>query len=208
MSSKSNGKKNSTLFIVICLTVSFILLIIGGIFSAKSLLESYRKDKKTTNEIVNSIIDNYSDFESKIDDYNSNLTKIVTLINNSNYSDKLKANYSDINVLLDEVTKQIKDISSYEVLNKNCRKKIVSGKANRACSSYGQTYEKCINIYVDVVKYYNTTVKKIKDMSPNEFKDFKEYEGYVTDYVDYNSDGEFLGKNIASSKEDVSKNEE
>ncbi|MDD6879292.1 MAG: hypothetical protein PUD59_03565 [bacterium] len=201
-------KNKSTLIIIICVVLLVVLIMTGLIFGVKSLLESYKKDKQETNKIMTSIVNEYEKFEDKIEDYNKNLTELVTLLNESNYYDKLLKNYDRINSLLNSTTEQIEQISSFKVLNKSCGKRYVNGKADRACSSYSQTYEKCINIYVDVVKLYNTTVSKIKEYSADSSFELKEFDGYITEYIDYNSDGNFSGKNTTSTREEVLQNEQ
>ena len=196
-------KKLAVIILVLILIAIFVLY---GVIVTKEVLNNYREDRRNTIDVMSKIDDEYASFESKISTYNNNLKKVVTLINESNYYAEFNKNNKEMIELLDATTNQIKEMSSYTTLKNSCDKTYSNGKTNRACSSYAKTYEKSINIYVDVIKAYNNIVAKINESFPD--SKFDEYKSEFTDYVDYNKDGKYLGKEEIKKEKEVVQNEE
>lgn len=186
--------------LVSIIILSIIAILLGSIIGIKRIIKSYKLDQKTTGEIVSKINNEYSDFESKISNYNKDLTELIEILNTSSYYQKIYKNQEKIINLLDRVTKEVKELSSYNTLKENCNLRFADGKASRACKSFSQTYEKSVNIYVDVVIAYNDMISKVNELDVSKEK-IQTYEGYFKNYIDYNSDGKFLGKGIKAGEE-------
>lgn len=180
------------LVIIILVVILVAIVVMYGVVATKEIIKNYREDRKNTLEVMSKIEDEYKTFESKITAYNDTLKKVVTMINESTYYAKFEENKGNMIKLLDDATKQLNEISSYDMLKNNCNKTYSNGKTNRACSSYSKTYEKSVNVYIDVVKAYNNMVQKINETFPD--SKFEEYKSEITEYVDYNKDGKYLGK--------------
>ena len=191
-------------FVVIVLIIIMIFLFVTGFVFASRTLNSYREDKKNTKAILNGIVVEYSNFESKIEPYNKKLQPIVELLNKSSYYEKIVKNEKSILDSLNEAKKQIQELDGFSVLKNNCNRKYADGKANRACSSYKKTYEKSINLYVDVVKAYNNIIAKTNEISDNKLS---LYDTSFKDYIDYDKDGIFNGKNLILKEKEVLKDE-
>ena len=89
-------------------------------------------------------------------------------------------------------------------MNNNCGITYADGKTNRSCSSYAKTYEKSVNVYIDVVKAYNNIITKLKEVYTG--TEISEYSAVFNDYVDYNDDGTFLGKEEIKKEKEVQQN--
>ena len=197
-------KKKLVVIILVIFLVAIIVLY--GVIAGKEVLKNYREDKRNTLDIMSKVDDEYKNFESKISSYNYNLKKVVTLINESNYYAEFNKNKKEMIELLDAATKQLNEMAGYETLRNNCDRTYSDGKTNRACASYSKTYEKSVNVYVDVVKAYNNVVSKINESFPD--SKFDEYKSEITEYIDYNKDGTYLGKEEIKKEKEVVKNEE
>ena len=177
-----------------------VLVIIGGIsFLGYNFVKDYKEDVKNTKEILKVLDTEYTDFEKQIVDYNKNLTSLIELLKKSTYVDIIDSKKGELVKLIDTVSEQLDKLSSYKNLSKYCGKKYSDGKTNRNCSSFYKTYEKSVNVYVDVVSVYNDVVKRYNDVV-DESKKMKLYESKYKDYIDYNKDGTYLGKDIATGK--------
>lgn len=178
---------------VIIIIVVILFTIFGiGLYACKTV-KSYKNDVKNTKKILNTIKEDYTDFEKQIDPYNKSLTEVITLINKNSYYDKIRKNKSTIDKKLDDITNQVKKISSYENLKKYCQKKYADGNATRSCVSFKKTYEKSINIYIDIVVAYNNTIENSNELYDDD-KDLEKYESEIKEYLDYDKDGIYLGK--------------
>ena len=197
-------KKKLVLIILIILLVIDICVV--GIFVVRKLVRNYKKDRTRTLEIISNIDSEYKEFESSITDYNNNLKKLVALINQSNYYAEFNKNNKEMVTLLDKVSEQVKKMADYKTLNSSCNINYADGKTNRSCNSYMKTYEKSVNIYIDVVKAYNNIISKLKEVYTA--SEIKEYTAVFTDYIDYNKDGNFLGKEEIKKEKEVQQNEE
>lgn len=177
-----------------------VLVFLGGIsFLGYNFIKEYKQDVENTKKILKNIDTEYTDFEKKIVDYNKNLTKLVELLKNSTYIDKIDDNKEEIVKLMNLVSEQLDGLTSYKNLNAYCGKKFSDGKTNRNCSSFSRTYEKSVNVYVDIVSIYNDVSKKYNELV-EESKKMKPYESKYKDYIDYDGDGIYLGKDVATGK--------
>ena len=191
-------------FVVIMVLIIVIVLSVVGFVFISNTLKSYREDKKNTKVVLDGIMEEYSSFESKIEPYNKKLKSIVEQLNKNSYYEKIVKNQKSIVNSIDEVEKQLKELDEYEKLKNNCSKKYADGKVNRACSSYKKTYEKSINLFVDVVKAYNNIIEKANKFGNNKMDLLTtSYE----EYIDYDNDGVFNGKNLILKEKEVVKDE-
>lgn len=184
--------------VVIILIV--VLIFLGGIFFfGFKFVKEYNEDVKNTKEILEKINTEYGDFENHIVEYNKSLTKLIELLKTSNYIEKIDSNKENLLKLMNDVTTELDKISSYKNLNKYCTNKFSDGKTNRNCSSFSKTYEKSYNVYIDVVSVYNDVAKKYNELV-DESNQMKIYDSKYKDYVDYDKDGTYLGKDTATGK--------
>ena len=181
--------------------ISVIFLIFLGVlgFFGYNFIKDYQEDVKNTKEIIQKINDEYEKFEKEIVNYNKDLTKLIETLKKSTYVEKIEKNKDEIKNLMENVEKELDSISSFKSLNKYCTKKFSDGKTNRNCSSFSKTYEKSVNVYVDVVVVYNDVVKKYNELV-DESKKIKSAESKYDNYIDYDKDGTFLGKDVANGK--------
>ena len=192
------------LVLVILIIFLFIDICVVGVFVARKLIRNYRNDRSRTLEIISKVDSEYKDFESNITDYNKSLKQLVSLINESSYYAEFNKNNKEMIALLDKVSEQVKKMSEYKTLNNNCDITYADGKTNRACASYIKTYEKSVNVYIDVVKAYNNIITKLKEVYTG--TEINEYTAVFNDYIDCNNDGTFLGKEEIKKEKEVQQN--
>ena len=100
--------------------------------------------------------------------------------------------------LLDEYTVIINELennSSY--LKDNCKTvKTLNNNASIQCESFEFAYETAINSYISDINLYNESIKGYNEWVSNngELKPLELYNNLYKDYIDYNKDGEFFGK--------------
>ena len=181
--------------------ISVVVLVFIGVISyfGYNFVKEYKEDVKNTKIILKEIDKEYTGFEKEIVEYNKNLTSLITILKSCTYIDKIDNNKTEMSKLMNSVSEQLDEISSYKYLNKYCGKKFSDGKTNRNCASFLKTYEKSVNVYVDVVVVYNDIVKKYNELVEENEK-IKEFESKYKDYIDYDKDGTYLGKDVATGK--------
>lgn len=185
---------NSRKIAYIMMTLSFIMIISGGV---SSFVISLKVDREETQNRMNDVADvfevfsaNTSVFESFRDDlyntvlnniyYDSMFTEDVNIKNKlSNYEnlvDQLEKNTNELNKLCDDVYYPKSDI-------------------NNKCRNYKSIYEQVVNYFVSDISVYNENVKKYNDYQASLGSLYK-IDNYKTkkDYIDFNGDKKFDGK--------------
>lgn len=185
---------NSKKIAYLMMTLSFVMIISGGV---SSFVISLKNDQKETQNRMNEVSDvfevfstNTSVFEAFRDElYNSFLSNISydsmyiedvnvknKLSNYENLVDQLKKNTLSLNKLCDEVYYPKSDVNS-------------------KCHNYKSIYEQVVNYFVSDIAVYNNNVKKYNEYQANfgSVYNIKEYSTKKS-YIDYNGDKKFDGK--------------
>ena len=185
---------NSKRLVLTMMTLSFILIISGGV---SSFVLGLKKDKE---EIYNRISDvnfefetfstNTSVFESFRDElYNVVLSNVYydTMYDEDKTVKNKLSNYEN---LVDELTKNTKKLESLcdDVYYPD-------SKVNTKCNNYKSIYEQVVNYFVSDINVYNENVKKYNDYQKSNNSDLR-VDKYKTKkkYIDYNNDKEYDGK--------------
>lgn len=185
---------NSKKIAYLMMTLSFVMIISGGV---SSFVISLKNDQKETQNRMNEVSDafevfstNTSVFEAFRDElYNTFLSNISydsmyiedvnvknKLSNYENLVDQLKKNTLSLNKLCDEVYYPKSDVNS-------------------KCHNYKSIYEQVVNYFVSDIAVYNNNVKKYNEYQANfgSVYNIKEYSTKKS-YIDYNGDKKFDGK--------------
>lgn len=182
--------------IVVIIAVILIILV-SLILGVNKLIKDYKEDVKKTKKILSEITEDYADFEKKINPYNKDLTKLINMLNENSYYEKIKKNQKAVIEQIEIVSKEVEEISSYENLKEHCTKTYADGKASRACKSFSKTYEKSVNVYIDIITAYNNIIDKANNISDGKQK-LEKYDNKIKNYIDYDKDGKYLGKESTS----------
>ena len=185
-----NGKKIAHLL----MTLSFVMIIAGGVSSFVLGLKADRLETQKRIDIVNNEFEvlstNTSIFESVRDElYNKVLSNVYF---DTMYKDdeKVKEKLSNFENLVDELEKTTVTLDN---LCKNVYYPDI--ETNTKCNNYKSIYEQVNNYFISDIAVYNKNIDKYNDYQKSKNSDSK-LEKYKIrrDYIDYNNDGKYDGK--------------
>lgn len=186
-------KTNKFNKITIISIVSLILIIIVIIF----VINIYR-EKKTSVKNMEIIKNNYSELSANVTDYNKIRENLSGKLNNFTYENFPKE-YEDYNELLKSYNDNIEKIdNNISNINSKCNNIYNDISVNKICDSYKTLYEKIINLYVIDLTNYNNKVISYNEYTNNNIEVFKLMH---EDYIDYNEDSVYEGKNIENEED-------
>ncbi len=181
-------------FAYFLMTISFILIISGGVASFVLGLKSDKRATYKRVQVVNDEFEIFSTNTSLFEDYRDELYNVVF---NELFYDTMLEQDSDVKLKLDGYEKLVNQITD----NKD---KLValcdniyfpSSDANSKCTNYKSIYEQVINYFVADIEYYNKVIDEYNEYQKNMNSD-KSINKYSTNkkYIDYNKDGKMDGK--------------
>ncbi len=194
--------KNKKKIIIIITVILSILIIIGGLgLLVYKFYKGVINDRKVTENQVNLILDKYKTFKDNIVIINEKREVIYETIFKNNYYSQMQGKQDEWNNLLkeyeDALTKLDKDSKS---LKKSClNNKLINNDVIISCDSFNSNYELIINSFVQDIELYNQNIESYNNwVDTNDSGKYVKMDKYESnnfkDYIDYNSDGIFLGK--------------
>ena len=185
-----NGKGIAKLL----MTLSFIMIISGGVSSFVLGLKADRLETQKRIDIVNNEFEvlstNTTVFENLRDElYNKVLSNVYF---ETMYKDaaKVKEKLSNYENLVDELEKTTVKLDN---LCKNVY--YPDMETNTKCSNYKNIYEQVNNYFVSDIEVYNNNVEKYnKDQEIKKSKKLIDNYNTHRDYIDYNGDKKYDGK--------------
>lgn len=176
----------------IAIAIIIILLIGLGIFFYVS---SFKVDQEETKELMNEVNEDY-------DEFNKNMTAFVNK-RNEFYKKKEEVFLEDIakdtsvwTNFMAEYEKVINDVEeSSKRLKKACKNNFGDITVKSKCNQFKVNYESANNYYITDVKVYNNLVKEYNEWASSNYKNLEKIELKIyKDYIDYDEDGEYFGK--------------
>ena len=187
-------KNNKKIILIISITLISSLIIILTLFVLNIV-----NDKKISNKNMQLIKTNYNELSTLVTEYNQIRTKLSEKLNNFIYEEYPKEHNSYIE-LLNKYNNNIKDIDSkVNNINTKCDVLYSDISINKICDSYKVLYEKLINLYITDINTYNNKI-----ISYNEYKEKNEYEEMELihkEYLDYNQDKQYEGKDVKNEED-------
>ena len=186
--------------------ITIIILIVLVIISGLSLLiynfyRGYKEDKIKTEELIKNVNTDYENFITKINNINLKREKVYTEIFKETYYTDMQNNIDGWNTTINEYSNSVKELdSNFEYLKNNCIDiKFYHSDINPKCESFLQNYEMIINYYVSDITTYNNNIDSYNTrVNENQEESYKIIDKFVnnsyTEYIDFNNDGVFLGK--------------
>lgn len=177
---------------VLLLTVSIIMIISGTVCSfIVSLKDNQEKTQARMIEVKNS----YEDFNASVLAFETQRTTLYTdFLGNIDYNSLvtndllLKEKLNNYESIVDDV---IKYVSTMDSLCDDVY--YPDSEVNNICSNYKLVYEQVVNYFMDDITLYNTAINKL--IVSGNFGSLIEYKT-DKEYIDYNGDRVFEGKNI------------
>ena len=181
MKSKKRKLKKSVIY-------GFILIIIIVIIA---LILMVNKDKKNTQNNTDIIVNNYNLLSDNVKQYNEIREKFMKETSGVFIDDYIDEQ-EDFEDLLHEYSSVMTDIDKYiEKIDSKCKEKYNSKEAGKICNNYKVTYEKLVNLYINDINSYNDIITKYNEYRN---KSLELFNGIYKDYLDYNNDGKFEGR--------------
>ena len=188
--------KKSLKIIAVVMIIIVILIVLASIW-----VEGLKKDQEKTKKTMKIVQANYNDFNNRVEElseirnkfyeYRENLY-METLGETSEEWNKFIKEYADIITQIDLKAKKLKE---------NCDVKYGDVDTNNKCTQFKANYEAANNYYISDITMYNKLVEEYdKWNEENGGKYAKVEKGtfpIYTDYIDYDKDGEYFGKEEA-----------
>lgn len=181
---------------ILILTISFVMIITGAV---SSFVISLKEDREKTQARMVVVNDSYEDFNTSVSLFETERDTLYTTSLGNLYYDTLatddavlKTKLSNFESIVDEITKKV------ENMDQLCRDVYYpDSSVNSKCSNYKSIYEQVINYFVGDVGLYNNTIKMYNEQqtaagSTTLLEEYKTKK----DYIDYNNDKEFEGKEV------------
>jgi hypothetical protein len=174
------------------IVVLVLILIIAGTITF--FVIDLNKDTEATQKVMEEINEYYKKYEENIDDYNLTRDKLITQTS-SYYNESFKENYSNILVILNDYDEIMNQTTlNVTIIDNNCANHIFNNsKTNTICKNYQESYEQMTNIFLTDVENFNNLVETYNKSTTEQLEKYNS--NYIKDYLDYNKDGKYEGKN-------------
>lgn len=185
-------KKNRRIILIVGIITIVLLVVV-------ILVMNIMNDKKNSQENMQLIKDNYNELSVNVSEYNQIRSDLSDKLNNFIYEEYSKEHDSYVELLTKYNTNiQVID-ENVDVIHDRCDVIYSDIVVNKICDSYELLYEKLVNLYVlDLTNYNN------KITSYNEYKneDVELFTLIHKEYIDYNKDKKYEGKDIENGTEE------
>ena len=191
----------------VCLMLSLVLLISGGV---TSFLVSLKEDRELTLKrmvVVNDEFEDFSDsttaFEAYRDELYNNVLGSLFYDTLGNDDANIKNVLSNYEAMVDSLEKKAKSLDD---LCKNVY--YPDSSVNSKCNNYKAIFEQVNNFFIGDIAIYNKNIDSFNTFQLSNGSTVQlQYYTTSKKYVDYNGDGTFDGK-VEEKKEEVSEETE
>lgn len=185
-------KKSLTIIGVVIIIIA-IIFICAWIW-AKGLKEDTAATKKKMDEVLEA----YLKFNEEVDKFSTLRNELYQNKENL-YLETLRDNASTWNTFIDNYKAEIMKVEeTAKILKENCDLEYGDVNVSSKCTTFKANYEAAHNYYISDVKMYNEMVKNYEEYNRehgNQYSTVNEATyGPYTDYIDYDKDGEYFGK--------------
>ena len=185
--------KKSLMIIGIVIIVIIIVFIGAWIW-----VDGLKEDTLLTKEKMNEILEAYPKFNTEVDNFSKARNQLYEYKENL-YLETLRDNVDGWNTFMVNYRKNIENVeSAAKVLKENCDIEYGDVNVNSKCTTFKANYEAAQNYYISDVKMYNDMVNDYEEYNLEHGNQYKKLEkalyGEYGDYIDYDEDGEFFGK--------------
>ena len=185
---------NPKKFAYFLMTLSFIMIISGGV---SSFVKGLKEDHTATYNRLQVVNDEFEVFSANTSIFENYRDELYNVVLTNVYYDTMFETDTDVKMKLVNYEKLVDQISdnTYK-LNALCDNVYFpSGEGNSKCVNYKSIYEQVINYFVGDIKLYNKNVLKYNEYQKS-IKSSLTIREYKTNkkYIDYNEDGNYDGK--------------
>ena len=187
--------------------IGIVIVIIAIIFiGAWIWFSGLKEDRAATQEKMNKILEAYPNFNQAVNDF-SNLRNQFYTYKEDLYLETLRDNAEVWNTFMSNYAGSIQKVEeNAKALKENCNIEYGDVKVSTKCTNFKANYEAAMNYYISDVNLYNQMVseyEKYNTENGGQYPNVNKAEHVIyKDYIDYDEDGEYFGK------EEVTTNEE
>ncbi|MBQ7140435.1 MAG: hypothetical protein IJO32_02905 [Bacilli bacterium] len=186
----------------IIIIISIILIIIGIIsYGIINFILDYKNSKKEMEQNTNIINDEFETFKAEVDEFSLIRDEIYENILNQIYYETFENNIDAWNNKFVEYGEIITNITKFDkLLGEKClNKTYLNTSINQKCEIFIETYEIALNSYITDIELYNEHIEKynewkLKNNNTDGTKTIEKFNSDINEYIDYNKDNEYLGK--------------
>ena len=186
--------------------IGIVVLIIAVIFiGAWFWVLGLQKDQEATKIKMDDIKEAYPNFNKVVDEFSSLRNQFYTYKEDL-YLDTLKTNADAWNTFMNTYALGIQKVEdAAKVLKDNCNIEYGDISVSTKCDVFKANYEAAHNYYISDVKLYNQMIDEYDKYNLENGGTFAkvnkaEYKVYK-DYIDYDKDGEYFGKEVTENEE-------
>ena len=192
-------KKSLTIIGVVILVTAIIFI------GAWVWFSGLKEDRTATQAKMDKILEAYPTFNQMVNDF-SNLRNQFYSYKEDLYLETLRDNAEAWNTFMSNYADGIQKVEdSAQVLKENCDLEYGDVKVSTKCTNFKVNYEAAMNYYISDVKLYNQMVSEYEKYNTEGGGKYPvvnkaEYKIYE-DYIDYDKDGEYFGKEVTANEE-------
>lgn len=187
--------------------IGIVIIIIAIIFIAAWIwVDGLKEDRAATQAKMDEILEAYPNFNKAVDEF-SNLRNQFYGYKEDLYLETLRDNAEAWNTFMAGYANGIQKVEdTAKVLKEDCQSEYGDVNVSSKCTTFKANYEAAMNYYISDVKMYNQMVDeydKYNAQNGNKYPTVNEGKFPVyTDYIDYDKDGEYFGKEEVSLDEE------
>lgn len=167
-----------------------ILLIISGLIA--NLIISINKEQKLEEKLITEIVDKHEQFAKDVKKFSDIKSNIVEGVISNLYNEYVTTEYDNWIEQIDEYKEITDKVNEYkDFITDKCTDRLYTDReANNACNSFKLNLEGTINYYINDIEKFNTFIDEYNSTSDNK----KETYVLTYEYIDFNNDGDYVGK--------------
>lgn len=174
----------------------FILLIISGVAVIAFYLSFLSREKRYNKEVATKLEEHYDAFKTSVSKF-SEQRKIVLDETSEIYLEDLNESYDDIITMLKDYDRAVLDVKEkaepFEDIIKKVR--LADKTLQDKISAFKINYEQSINYYVYDIEEINKLFNEYNNLLDEDSEEkLLKYKAVIADYLDYNGDGIYLGR--------------
>jgi len=183
--------------IAITIVIIGTILITLGVF-LYFYINSFKLDREQTLKLMAEVHEDYPEFSKSMTEFVNKRNEFYKM-QEEIYLEDMGKNPSLWSNFINEYSSIIQKIEDgSKRLQKACVNDFGDITAKTECNQFRVNYESANNYYISDIKVYNELVKKYNEWANGSYENLKEVELKIhKDYIDYDEDGEYFGKEVS-----------
>ena len=179
--------------------IGAVMIIIVIIFICAWIwVDGLKEDTAITKKKMDEVLDAYPKFNEEVDNF-SKLRNQLYESKEDLYLETLRDNAASWNTFMENYKNSIMKVENTAlILKKNCAEEYGDVNVSSKCTTFKANYEAAHNYYISDVKMYNQMVDEYDVYNAEHGNGYakvnKASYGPYDDYIDYDKDGEYFGK--------------